>query len=339
MEKPIRMTARGPEDLLAMVPCVLGFHPENSMVMLTFGADSGDGAGFQARVDLPPDASEVPAMVEALAAPARHHGIRRAVLLLYCPDGPPARLRVGEQALLALHDALDEADIDVLEMLRANGRRWFPMRPGSPRAPRHGIPYDAQSHPFVAQSVLAGQVTHGSRAELAATLAPVPDAGEHRLAGLVQHHLDELPERQLAAERRWVDRAVRDATARPAGAAGPDDEVAARLLAACTDLVLRDVAWAVMERAGADRHVELWRDLVRRAPVAVRAAPAGLLAFAAWLAGQGALAWCAVDRCREADPEHSMVTTMTMLLERAVSPEEWADLREGLLAGLEDRAQ
>ena len=31
-----------------------------------------------------------------------------------------------------------------------------------------------------------------------------------------------------------------------------------------------------------------------------------MLALAAWLAGHGALAWCAVDRCTEVDPDHTL---------------------------------
>ena len=43
------LTAKSPEDVLAMVPVVLGFTPTDSLVMLTFGAASP----FHARVDLP----------------------------------------------------------------------------------------------------------------------------------------------------------------------------------------------------------------------------------------------------------------------------------------------
>jgi hypothetical protein len=43
------LTARTPEDVLAVVPVVLGFEPTESLVMLTFGSDPP----FHARVDLP----------------------------------------------------------------------------------------------------------------------------------------------------------------------------------------------------------------------------------------------------------------------------------------------
>ena len=74
------LTARGPADLLAAVPVVLGFHPHDSLVMLTFGAERT----FHARVDLPPadDLDGVDEVVSVLLAPCRDprgrpRGLRR----------------------------------------------------------------------------------------------------------------------------------------------------------------------------------------------------------------------------------------------------------------------
>ncbi|MFC6344376.1 DUF4192 family protein, partial [Nocardioides hankookensis] len=45
--------------------------------------------------------------------------------------------------------------------------------------------------------------------------------------------------------------------------------------------------------------------------------------FAAWQAGQGALAWCAVDRCVDVDPGYSLAGLVAELLTRAVPPDTW----------------
>ena len=52
-------------------------------------------------------------------------------------------------------------------------------------------------------------------------------------------------------------------------------------------------------------------------------APAALLAFAAWQAGHGALAWCAVDRCEEVDAAYSLARMVARILEDAVPPTAW----------------
>jgi hypothetical protein len=88
------------------------------------------------------------------------------------------------------------------------------------------------------------------------------------------------------------------------------------------------VAWAEISRAEATRHVDLWRDLVRRCPLDLLPGPSCLLAFAAWLAGQGALAWCALDRCFEVDPDYSMADCVAQLLASAVPPSVWTPIAE-----------
>jgi hypothetical protein len=95
----------------------------------------------------------------------------------------------------------------------------------------------------------------------------------------------------------------------------------ATLVSAVVDL--RDLAWCEMTRADASRHVDLWRDVVRRVPVTVRAAPAALLGFAAWLSGDGALAWCAVERALAAEPGHGLALLVAQALDGAVPPSAW----------------
>src|SRR3954470_2495078 len=74
------LTARGPADLLAAVPVVLGFRPRDSLVMLTFDAVHS----FHARVDLPPPdeaAESLPELVDGLLAPALSQRVRRVVFV------------------------------------------------------------------------------------------------------------------------------------------------------------------------------------------------------------------------------------------------------------------
>ena len=49
--------------------------------------------------------------------------------------------------------------------------------------------------------------------------------------------------------------------------------------------------------------------------------PAALLGWAAWQAGHGALAWIAVDRCREVAPGYGMAAILAGCLEEAVPPD------------------
>ena len=105
----------------------------------------------------------------------------------------------------------------------------------------------------------------------------------------------------------------------------PDEDATARLLVGLTDDAVRDAAWLLMTRANARQHVSFWTRVVRCAPDPLVGPPATLLSFAAWLSGQGALAWCALDRCAEADPGYRLAGHVAELLERAVPPDVWDD--------------
>lgn len=321
---PTTLTARTPEDVLALVPVVLGFVPHDSVVMLTFGAERT----FHARLDLPHDAADLSDVVSVLLDPALRHRVRRVVFVLYSADE-----LLAHQVARSLGESFARAGIEVIETLRADGDRWFPLARKRSDVPDRGVAYDVTAHRFMAQSVLEGQVTHRSRSELAGTLASDagavaavmtavgarPGAGEPDEPGESgepgEAGLDQLAE-DLVWVRSLVSRHIEEDTS-------PDDEEAARLLLGMQSLIVRDLAWSHMTRDNSRDHVRLWTDLVRRAPTHLLAAPAALLGFAAWLAGHGALAWCAIDRCRESDDDYRLAGYLAQALTDAVPPSVW----------------
>jgi hypothetical protein len=301
------LIARCPDDVLALVPVVLGFVPDESVAMLTFGA----ARPFHARVDLPHTREEIAEVVAALLEPARRHRVRRVFFVVYSHDP-----RLSGALARALVRAFERAGVDVVDALRADGRRWYAAI-GRAGIPPYGVPYDVSAHPFLAQSVVEGKVTHASRERLRETLSGDPARVARvvgALAGLTGDRSPALEEGAWAAE--LVGRHARDGTS-------PDDPEVARLLRGMLELRVRDAAWSPMSRERASDHVRFWSDVVRRSPAPLLAAPAALLAFAAWLAGQGALAWCALDRCAEADDDYSLAGLVGDALTRAVPPEAW----------------
>ena len=315
-------TARRPVDLVAVVPHVLGFHPQDSAVLLTFGP----GESFHARVDLPLDADDQCAVVDMLADVVAQHGVGRVALLLYTSD---------PWAAATFHDAavprFVRDGVEVIDVLRVGADRFH--RACDPDDA--GTPYELKDHVFTAEQVLRGTVVHESRASLAASLVLVDAADAQAVAAAVRRFEDDAARpagvredrraARLAEQARGIQhtvrRAVLDGGALPAEDAG-------RLLVLVGEVDLRDVAWAEMDRATSGRHVELWRDLVRKSPASRRPAAAALLAFAAWLHGDGALAWCALDRCHEVDPGYSMAACIAGLLEGAVPPSTWTPLTD-----------
>ena len=84
---PPTLTAKTPEDVLAAVPLVLGFVPEESVVMLTTGAVHP----FHARLDLPRTGRDRRAAAESLVGPAVRHRAGRVMFVMYTADASSAR--------------------------------------------------------------------------------------------------------------------------------------------------------------------------------------------------------------------------------------------------------
>jgi hypothetical protein len=333
--RPLTLRAKTPTDLLAMVPCMLGFHPVRSVVLMTLG--SGPDR-FHARVDLPDRPEDMDAAVGQILDVVRRGRVGRAVLVVYTDDA-----ELAEAAASTVEAGLDEAGVELVEAIRTDGGRWFSLSGCSgPCCPAEGTPYDISGHPFLAQAVFSGRVMMASRDELAASLVgddgdavaavarAAAVASERLLAGrhpLGAEEVDDAP-RRLVQEGHWVEHRVRRFVA---DRVPLSDEEVGRLLVALVSIQVRDVAWTEMTRDNAESHVDLWRDVVRRSPRELLAPPAALLGFAAWLSGHGALAWCAVDRAHEADPGYRLADLLAEALVAGIPPSTWQPLERDML--------
>jgi hypothetical protein len=314
--EPLR--ARSPADLLALVPSLFGFHPADSLVMLTVG-DSG--TPFHARVDLPTDPVGVELVGAQLAESVRRNGATRVVAVAYTGDAGMAHTVVD-----GLFDRLEAIGVELLCALRAHDGRWWVLPSWHDE---EGTAYDLTTHPWTAQAVYDGTVVHRSREELAQTLLGNASEETEAVAAAVLeigNRLRRASDGDLVDEGRWLRRLVRRFLHDQRSLDAP--EVARLAAAAHRSVHLRDVAWAEMTHENADVHVELWRDVVRRVPIDVMAPAATLLGFAAWLSGDGALAWCAVERALDADPGYSLAGLLTQLLAGAVPPTSWQPITQ-----------
>lgn len=318
----------GPEDLLALVPTLMGFHPDHSAVVLTVG---GAGQPVHARVDLPQRAhpGEADGLAAHLAGVARRAGVTSVAVVVYTADGALSRTVVD-----ALVHRMTDARVEVACVVRSDGARWWSVHEDGEWG---GEPYDVSSHPLVVRSVVDGTVVLDSRQQLADSLRG-DDAGE---AEEISRLAESVVAGVAAVTRTLSIAGTSPSLAVPAGLQGDgwwlqervrrflwdgqrlEAADVARLTALLTTTTLRDVAWAEITHENAARHVDLWRDVVSRVPAHLRAAPAGLLGFSAWLTGNGALAWCAVECAQEAEAGHSLAGLLTQVLAGAVPPSAW----------------
>ncbi len=314
-------------DLLALVPYVIGFHPEDSVVLLTFAGEHSAGPGqaetFHARIDLPVTEHEQRRVVRLLRDVVARHGAGLVGVLLYTDDVEAAQ----SFAALVVGGLLRDG-VDLLDVVRVEQDRFFAL--DDPDDP--GTPYDLTGHPFTAEQVLDGRVVHESRTALADTLVG-GDPEDARLVGEAASTLvDELVDLgqsgaglapELARHARWLRGRIHNKLNGRHRLSAAD---AGRMLVLTSFDAVREVAWSEMTKATAPWHVELWRDLVKRAPEDLRAGAASLLAFAAWLNGDGALAWCALDRCFESNPDDELGHYVAALVGSATPPSAWTPM-------------
>ena len=318
---PRTLTVRTEADLLAVVPTSFGFHPEESLVMMVVGRD---GHPMFARVDLPagPDEADA-AAAEFVQAAVVNRG--ESVVLIAYTDDEDAAFR----AIVHVVGDLADAGFGLMIAMRADGRRWYRVLPGPEDL--EGVLYDLESHPITAAAVMAGQVTHARRDDLAQSLLPrdpdLVDAVAVAHAALPAVDADAMP-----AEARWLDDWVtaRLETGEGMGEVDPDD--VARVVRDLAVSALNEVAGVTLDRAGAAAHVRLWTDVVRHCPLDLLAPAAGVLALASWLEGHGAMAWCAIDRALQSDPDCTMARSVGQLLEAAVPPSVWEPGDRGALS-------
>lgn len=314
---PVPFRVRSETDVLALVPFTFGFHPHRSLVLIMV---SSPGRPFSARVDLPDDPADLEEVVAELATAAERNGggARTCALVVVYTD----EHELAELASCLLTVELEALGTDVVVAIRADRNRWY--RLGGEDVDGQGgegVAYDITGHQLAARSVVDGRVLFASREELAASLDLGDPAHAQRVAAA---HAALTPSTAASpsavlAEERWLAAHLGSWLAQPPLAPA----ILAQLLRDVADPPLRDLVWGRMTRENAADHVRLWTSVVRHSPPALVAPAAGLLAFAAWLSGDGALAWCAVERSRAADPDHQLARLVARVLEGAVPPWEW----------------
>ncbi len=335
---PSTLHVRSTTDLLTLIPFLLGFHPESSLVLVV-----RDGEGrliLAGRTDLPTTDDQrgrLSTSVNQVAARLSAHPRASAVLAGY---GPAPDV---EPAVHAATGALHDAGIPVREALRVADGRFWRLDSDEQERPPEGIPFDPADQPISAAAVYAGLVALPDRAAFAATLDPVTGpartgmieattAACQVLADLMDAAAPDTDDDPDAALNTPVGQAVQRAARTYLGlvqnryrSGQPvDDEHAATLTVLLELASLRE--FAARHTTGEPWQISMWSDLVRRAEPEFVTVPATLLALAALQAGNGALADIAVGRALECDPDDPFARLLADALAAGIDPDTAAAL-------------
>jgi hypothetical protein len=348
--------AGSPAALLRLVPHLLGFVPETSLLVIGV-APPRDRIRVTLRYDLPdPPEAELVAEIAAHAVGVlRSQRLTAAVAVGYGPETlvTPAADEVRDQAW--------QAGIDLRESLRVTGGRyWSYVCANEACCPTAGVPFDAVAADPAEAAALArvGDRVLACRAAVAARVAPLGGIAAESMRQATrraEQHIARLLAKvrrsgRLGAARHMIAAeglaavGVMITRYRDGGRFTSDDEIA-RITVALRDLRVRDDAWARMDPGHSAAHQRLWTDVVRRAQPGYVPAPAALLAFVAWQSGDGALANVALDRALADDPRYSMALLLRQVITAGappslarlpMTPEEVAASYDGADGGHED---
>lgn len=316
------VTLRGPAQIVAAVPYLVGFHPAGSLVVVGLQGDPR-AVCLTLRVDLPPvdDRAE---LCSALALHLSHAGAHTAIAVVFS-EQPGERPEAGLIAVLG--EATRDEGIGLDDALWVRSGRWRSYRcRDSDCCPRAGTPVDAGSvADLAAASAWLGDVVHGSRADLERSLAPVTggcrDDLDHTFEWVSRQLIDELAARgwESVAEDS-VELLAEAIAARAECQVQLTPAKLARIALGLADIRVRDRAllWA----GGRLEHAAeaLWVELARSATPPYDAPPATLIAVHAYLRGNGAYARIALDRALASDPAYSLAQLLAEGLDRGVPP-------------------
>ncbi|MFD6895729.1 DUF4192 domain-containing protein [Rhodococcus sp. NPDC060086] len=341
--QPLHLSDIG--ELLAAVPAMLGFHPTRSFLVLTLspaprspdGDGRGDAIGAVMRHDL-----LLPRADEAIPAPMSaaferfctvcvREGARSVLVVLVDdrldhPHGPAAdaatRL-LGEFADELAASGVEVAGIHATPEI-ARGRVWF-----TPNGEVNGTIPDPESSVVAATRVFGGSPIRRSRDELEALLAPAPPEHRRRVGQYID---DVIDARDLAYEHAaragGADRADRmelEALLGRLTTFGDGAELRARECAEVAVLLanptVRDSVLALAAGVQARAAERMWVELARALPDPERADAAALVAFSAYVRGDGPFAGVALGVALESNPRHRLSDLLDQALQAGLRPE------------------
>lgn len=351
-----QVTLRTPAELADALPYLLGYRPEDSIVLVALHDSDGRGRfGGRARLGIPANADDWPSaarqLSHGLVTGSERRGARpEAMVAFLCQE--PEKGQTGRQVMERLRPLAQRLrvecgslDVVVVEALCiSEGRYWSYCCDNatccSPEGAAMGLPGTSV---LAAAATYAGIQVRGTLRELRARLLPWESAAaleqeaalDNASMELVPKILDGAGRAAVADETLELAGRILDrfAEARPVTgmllADLRDDELlghdeAARLILGLQDRATRDRAAEWMEGDAAGRALRLWRTLARRCvgPYGEHAAaPLTLAGWVAWSTGDELEAREALAMALGADPDYLFARLLHQACNEGLDPE------------------
>jgi hypothetical protein len=318
-------TLTSAHDLITAVPFLIGFHPTDSIVLISV---KNGAIGVAMRIDLPTTINSDE--IDLLA----HHFIRdeaeAALLVAYMP----AARSDGDSLLISLGAGLIRNGIEIHESLLISGGRYRSIICRDPRCcPPTGKALPAiEDSAIAAEHVVAGiPMPYGDISELIDSIAADPISLTKSWSTAVNNFKIDEDSPEVAALRRDGVESMELLLDEFRIGRGPTDEMlVARVIGRMSDVQVRDYAMGVHQEDTYDLYFAMWRELLRLAPLGVVAPIACIVAAMAYENGDGALAQRALDRAIADDPSYPLAALLRRVFNAGWPPQSFAQMRAEL---------
>lgn len=315
-------TLTSPHDLLAAIPFLIGYHPQDSLVLVAL---KDEAVGMAMRVDMPVGVSAEG--YDLLASHFLRDGADGAFIVAYvgeCAVDP-------ENVLINTSAALVRAGIDIKESLIVRNNRFRSMICSDfTCCPPEGsaIP-DLGSSRIAAEHVIAGHPMPFENVDgLVQSIAALPSSFESVWADEVQAFWVSSDSEEIQELQRDGATAIIDLVGEYREGRGAEDrELAARVIGRLSDIQVRDFALGSHTDESADYYWAMWRDLLRIAPRGFVAPIACLFAAMAYERGEGALAHKGLDRGLGDDDQYSLAHLLRRVFTAGWPPQSFSAMR------------
>ncbi|MFE0256139.1 DUF4192 domain-containing protein [Streptomyces sp. NPDC059010] len=353
-----QVTLRTPDELADALPYLLGYRPEDSIVLVALHDRDGRGRfGGRARLGIPASAddwdSAARQLAQGLVRGSERRGARPGQMVAFlCQEPVKAEGETGRQIMERLRPlaqkmrlACGSLDVPVIEALCiSDGRFWSYCCDREECCPAEGRPMGLPgTSVLAAAATYAGVQVRGTLRELRARLLPWETAAalDQEIAldaagtALVPRILDDATRVGVAEETLQLAEQLisRFAAAPPVSGALTEDlrddellghDEAARLILGLQDRASRDRAAEWMEGDEAGPALRLWRALARRCvgPYCEHAAaPLTLAGWVAWSTGDDLEAREALAMALGADSDYLFARLLHQACNEGLDPE------------------
>ena len=317
-------TLTSPHDLLAAVPFLIGYHPENSLVVIALNEET---IGMAMRVDYPEEVD--PDQLDTLASHLIREDADSALIVAYVPDS----VFDSEYLLGPLRDAISMRGILIRETLEVRGERWRSTICGDEGCcPPEGNPMPSRDDSRVAaEQVAQGHpLPYENADDLRSSIAR--NGRDEELEAALDHieGIDYEGEEVIAHQREGA-LAVNDLLAEFAEKGFSENRnLIALVLVRLHDLTVRDYAMGICSEENIDTLWALWRWMMRIAPDGYVAPVATLFAVASYERGDGTLAQRALERTFDDDPKYPLARLLRRSFAAGWPPTAFANMRAEL---------